>query len=123
MSRKTHPRFELYRRLKYQHQIRMSPNAMDTVEQFYHDNIKGSIFHVGMYRVINIVFTVLILTGIVIFWNDPVLIWFITITMVAFLIYNGIHLVINAIQYKTIKDPEPFEQIPTNEPTTAYGQE
>lgn len=124
MSRNQNPRSELKRRLRYGHQILMTETAMDTIEQFYHENIKGSIYHVGMYRAINIVFSVLVLAGMIIFWNHPETVqMFITGSIVVLIVYNVIHLLVNVFQYKTIKEPEPFDEIPSEKPVKQYGQE
>lgn len=113
-KRNPNPRFELYRRLRYQHGFRLTPNAMDTIEQFYSHNIKGSIFHVGMYRAINVVLAILILAITLVLWKTPVGPWVIPVTMAVFIVYNAIHMVINFIQYKNVEGPTPFEDMNPN---------
>jgi Na+-translocating ferredoxin:NAD+ oxidoreductase RnfD subunit len=102
-------RNELWCRLRYKHGIHLSDPSIKTIESFFQDSIKSSIYHVGMYRVINVVFAVLMLAGWILLNNTPMIRWFIPCFFVLFLLYNIIHLLVNYVTYKRIKtedDPD-----------------
>ncbi len=117
MAKIQEQRNELWRRVRFQHGIRLTSHSIETIESFFHESIKTSIYHVGMYRVINVVFAVLFMAGWAIFRNMEIVQWFVPVMFMGFILYNITHVLMNYISYKRIKEPTPVTDIPVVDPT------
>lgn len=114
LKNQTNQRNELWRRIRFNHGINLTDSSIKTIESFFHESIKASIYHVGMYRVINVVFAVLFMAGWIIFRNDGIVQWFVPVMFIGFMFYNIAHVLMNYIQYKR-SEPEPVNYEPTSD--------
>jgi len=99
----TSTKYLVFDNLRKNHKIKLSDEALDTIDEIYIMERKSSIFKVGMFRFINVFFATIF---IIIFWilkGTRFSEWMFVGMMVVFWIYNLIHCWNNIVEYKKTK--------------------
>ena len=99
-------RYVLFRHFKLNYGIHLKEHHIDDIQEIFHEIRRQSVFNIGMYRAIN--FTIALMFIIIWFFIPEALMkWFWLTVWIVFAFYNVFHAVVNYIEFKRIKMPNP----------------
>mgnify|MGYP000285956221 CR=1 FL=1 len=98
-------KYNVHRHFRLVYGVTLSQAQLDDINDFYHEARKASLKDVIYYRFVNMMIFVIFLVSFLLMCKSIRDAWFELLFLVALVVYNLIHGLINWIQYKRIKQP------------------